>query len=54
VDIARGEAVEGDLNRFIAKRDEARRRAESEARREEMWAEEVRKYNENLQSRCLL
>ena len=43
--VAKGEAVESELDAFIARRDKERRQSEGERAREALWQESVRRYN---------
>jgi hypothetical protein len=46
VDIAQGEKVEGELDIFISRRDEQRRRVEGERPEHEIWQESEDRYLE--------
>jgi hypothetical protein len=43
--VARGEAVEKDLDAMIRRRDDKRRQTEGERREEELWAQSCRAHN---------
>ncbi len=49
MDVAKTNTVEGELDFFVARRDEQRRRAEGERPAEEIWQESVRRYNARRQ-----
>jgi hypothetical protein len=44
--VSRGEQVESELDMFIARRDEKRRRDEGDRSVEEVWAESCRRHDE--------
>ncbi len=44
-DISRGEMVEGELDRLVTRRHDARVSSEGERQAEEVWQESVRRYN---------
>ena len=54
VDVAKVNAVEGELDSFVARRDRERRRDEGERPAEEIWAQSVRTYNGQLRRQKLI
>jgi hypothetical protein len=53
VDVARTDAVDGEVDRLITRRHDARVSSEGDRQAEEMWQESVKCYEERRQMACL-